>query len=183
MVKFRYVKCKRCEAEIRNPNFISCCKEHFDILKGGLICAKCKVYLHLNRTIEQINLTWLQDQYGVMILNDGLGDAAKKELKERWINTYKSPLGKITEMHETESGLTATLELNEEGKRYFNGTVTSPRGSTRDDSVTGRSYGAASVVGSHVGLKYYIEKDLIGDIYVITTAKKRDTLEWERRRG
>ena len=32
---------------------------------------------------------------------------------------------------------------------------------------------------SVVSLAYYIEKELIGDIYVITTAKKRDSIEWE----
>lgn len=29
-------------------------------------------------------------------------------------------------------------------------------------------------------LSYYFERDMIGDIYVITTAKKRDSLEWEK---
>jgi hypothetical protein len=33
---------------------------------------------------------------------------------------------------------------------------------------------------SIAALYYYINKELIGDIYVITTAKKRDSLEWER---
>ncbi len=33
---------------------------------------------------------------------------------------------------------------------------------------------------SITALSYYMEKELIGDIYIITTAKKRDSLEWER---
>lgn len=33
---------------------------------------------------------------------------------------------------------------------------------------------------SITALSYYMQKDMIGDIYVITTAKKRDSLEWER---
>lgn len=33
---------------------------------------------------------------------------------------------------------------------------------------------------SITALSYYLRKDLVGDIYVITTAKKRDSLEWER---
>lgn len=33
---------------------------------------------------------------------------------------------------------------------------------------------------SIVALSYYLQKDMIGDIYVITTAKKRDSIEWEK---
>ncbi|MDC6700651.1 DEAD/DEAH box helicase family protein, partial [Leclercia adecarboxylata] len=33
---------------------------------------------------------------------------------------------------------------------------------------------------SITALVWYLRNELIGDIYVITTAKKRDSLEWER---
>jgi len=33
---------------------------------------------------------------------------------------------------------------------------------------------------SITALSYYLHRELIGDIYVITTAKKRDSLEWEK---
>lgn len=40
-------------------------------------------------------------------------------------------------------------------------------------------YGGLGTGKSITALAYYVEKDCLGDLYIITTAKKRDTVEWE----
>ena len=40
-------------------------------------------------------------------------------------------------------------------------------------------WGGVGTGKTPTALAYYVQKDQCGDIYVITTAKKRDLLEWE----
>lgn len=40
-------------------------------------------------------------------------------------------------------------------------------------------YGGLGTGKSITALAYYVEKDCLGDLYIITTAKKRDSVEWE----